>query len=420
MIRTGAPRTPERQHERDRRVRPLLFLVMFSTQASLIALTPTLQQVAADFGVSAAVVGQLRAITGLVAGIVSLALGPMSRGRSLQSLLATGLGLLAAGSLLAAAAPTFAVLAASQVVIGGGVALVLACAVAASAEWSSPSARAKTLSLALLGQPMAWVAGLPLIGAVADHGWRVGWILVPFASSVIGLMALHRGADHGQSGGITGSWRTMVVRRDVRRWAIGELLAFAAWSGALVYAGALFVDSYGLSPSATGALLGLCAIAYFPGNTLSRRWIDAGAQPPLRTLAIVASVSVAAFGGVRVGSWTSAVLFAALVAVGGARTFAASAAGLALAPDQRLDVMALRGAATQFGYLLGASIGGLALAVFGYTGLALVLAVLFVAAAVAHSTASPRERARDPRSERVFATVPRRPVRTAATLTELS
>jgi predicted MFS family arabinose efflux permease len=204
----------------------------------------------------------------------------------------------------------------------------------------------------------------------------------------------------------------VMVRRDVRRWALGELLAFAAWSGALVYAGALFVDSYGLSPSATGALLGLCAIAYFPGNTLVRRWIAADGKPPLNTLAIAASVSVAAFGAVRVGPWTSAVLFAALVAVGGGRTFAASVVGLALAPDQRLDVMALRGAATQFGYLFGASIGGLTLAMLGYTGMALALSVLFVGAAVAHGAPSRRQGARELRSERAGAR--RRTVRPAA------
>jgi predicted MFS family arabinose efflux permease len=398
----------------------LLFLALFSTQASLIALTPTLRQVAAEFEVSTAVVGQLRAITGLVAGIVSLALGPISRGRSLQSLLAAGLSLLAAGSALAATAPTFAVLAVAQVVIGGGVALVLASAVAASFDWSTPSARAKTLSQTLLGQPMAWVAGLPLIGVVADHGWRVGWILVPVTSSLISLTALRRRADSGQASGVGGSWRTVVVRRDVRRWAFGELLAFAAWSGSLVYAGALFVDSHGLSPGVTGALLGLCAIAYFPGNTLARRRIDAGGRAPLQTLAIIASLSVAAFGTIRVELWMSVVLFAALVAVGGGRTFAGTAAGLALCPDQRLDVMALRGAAAQFGYLLGASIGGLALATLGYAGLALALSILFVGAAIADRATPRRERECDLRDGRALAALPRRTDRTAAAFAELS
>ena len=382
------------------RTGPLLFVALFSTQASLIALTPTLPQVAAEFGVSTAAAGQLRAVTGLVAGMVSIVLGAMRRRHALRSLLVTGLRLLALGSILSAAAPTFAVLAVAQVVIGAGVATVLASAVAASFDWSPPGARSKTLSLALLGQPMAWVVGLPFIGIVGGHTWRVGWIMVPLASSLGALAALRRHPDDGAAGNVSGSWRRLVARRDVQRWAVGELLAFGAWSGALIYAGALFVDAHGLSPGRVGTLLGIAALAYVPGNLVVRRWIDAGGRPPLEALALLAAISVVAFGTIREQWWMSVVLFATLVAIGGGRTLAGSAAGLALCPDQRLDAMAVRTAATQFGYLLGASVGGLALATFGYAGLAVALALLFGGASIAHGTRAPEPRRLEDRTPR--------------------
>jgi hypothetical protein len=44
----------------------------------------------------------------------------------------------------------------------------------------------------------------------------------------------------------------------------------------------------------------------------------------------------------------------------------------------------MRAAANQFGYLLGAAMGGLALALFGFAGLGVALAGLFAAAVAVH------------------------------------
>jgi len=51
-----------------------------------------------------------------------------------------------------------------------------------------------------------------------------------------------------------------------------------------------------------------------------------------------------------------------------------------VAPEDKLAVMSLRAAANQFGHLLGAAVGGLALQVGGFPGLGAALAVIFVGA----------------------------------------
>jgi predicted MFS family arabinose efflux permease len=63
-----------------------------------------------------------------------------------------------------------------------------------------------------------------------------------------------------------------------------------------------------------------------------------------------------------------------------------NAFGLQAAPERRVAVMATRAAANQFGYFVGSAVGGIALAAAGYPGLAVVLGLLFVAAAAALST----------------------------------
>ena len=61
------------------------------------------------------------------------------------------------------------------------------------------------------------------------------------------------------------------------------------------------------------------------------------------------------------------------------------------APEDRVAVMSMRAAANQFGYLLGAAAGGLALAVEGFALLGLTLAAMFVIAALVHSRDRPRD-----------------------------
>jgi predicted MFS family arabinose efflux permease len=219
-----------------------LFLCLFAAQAAVLVLSPILVEVARDFGTSTATVGLLRALTGLVAGSTALLLGRAPRRLALRDLLLAGASLLAFGSLLSAAAPAVWVLALAQIPIGIALAVLLAAATTGAAEWVAPEQRARVLAWALAGQPVAWIVGMPLAGAV------------------------------------------------------------------------------------------VCILGF----------------------------------------------------LGGARTLAGSVFGLDAAPERRLGIMGLRAAATQYGYLLGAAAGGVAIALAGYQALGLVLGALFALAAVPH------------------------------------
>jgi predicted MFS family arabinose efflux permease len=74
----------------------------------------------------------------------------------------------------------------------------------------------------------------------------------------------------------------------------------------------------------------------------------------------------------------------------------ASALGMDTAPDDRVAVMSMRAAANQFGYLLGAATGGLALALGGFTALGFTLGAMFLAAVMVHVPALAAARAPAP------------------------
>jgi DHA1 family inner membrane transport protein len=364
-----------------------LGLCLAASQAALLVLTPILTSVASDFGVSTATAGQLRTVSGLTAGVTALLSGLLAARVGLRELVAAGVCLLAVGSGLSAVAPDFAVLALAQVPIGIGVGLTYSAAVAAVAEWSRPEDRSRVLAVALLGPPLAWVVGMPLGGAAGEASWRLSWIVVPLALSLAGLAALFH-QDRTPPADVAASLRTVLDQPAVVRWSLGELLAYSAWLGVLVFIGALFVEAHGFSVAATGLVLGAAAVMYVPGNILFRRWVDAHSRLLLVTLALACALVTAALGAVRQNAWVSFALFGTLAFLAGGRTLAGSTRGLNLSPALRLGVTGLRTAALQFGSFVGAAVGGAALAAGGFTAAGLAFAGLFAAAAIPHLRAS--------------------------------
>ena len=222
----------------------VLFCCLFAAQASLIAVLPTLADVARDLDVSTAAAGQLRTVAGLAAAATALGGGALTRRLGLRAMLRLGLGGIAAGSLASAVAPGYLVLAAAQLPIGGGVALVVAAGTAAVAEWAPPEDRARVLAWALSGQPGAWVVGAPLIGLVGESSWRYGWLAVPLAATLVAALSIRGRPRSRPAAGTDHGLRSALGDPAAARWAAGELFANAGWAGTLVYAGALLVECY--------------------------------------------------------------------------------------------------------------------------------------------------------------------------------
>jgi predicted MFS family arabinose efflux permease len=367
----------------DRHIGLILALCLAASQAALLVLTPILVSMASDLDVSTATAGQLRTVSGLAAGVTALSVGLLAARFGLRDLLCAGLLFVAGGSAISAASGEFALLAIAHLLIGIGAGLSYSAAVAAAAEWAAPPQRSRVLAVSLLGPPLAWVIGMPIAGIAGDVSWRLAWVTVPLAASLVALAVLVRRPSTPPAPRRAGL-RTVLAEPGVVGWSVGELLAYSGWVGTLVFVGALFEESYGLSVTATGFALGLGALVYVPGNMLFRRWVDVHPRLLLICLALAAAVLVAALGAIRPDVWVSLLLFAALSFVAGGRTLAGSARGLDLAPELRLGVTGVRTGALQLGAFVGAGLGGIALAAGGFDALGLVFAALFACATIPH------------------------------------
>jgi len=364
-----------------------LFGCLFAGQSGLLVLTPVLSDVARDFGVSAAAAGQLRSVSGAVAAVVALGLLAGQRRWNLRDLLTAGLTSIAIASGASAVAPSFEVLATAQVILGAGMALVLAAGLAAAARWSSDGERAKVLAWALIGQPVAWVVGMPVVGVLGAESWRLTWLL-PLTASLLALAGVRgRGRGEPEPAALWSPLR----RPGVARWAAGELLAFAGWAGVLVYSGSLLTDAHGVSVTTAGTALGIGAAGYVVGVLIARRWVDRAAHGMVLATGPALAVVALLLGSVRPSFGVSVALFALTAFVAGVRMIAGSARGLDLGAEP-LQAMSVRAAAVQFGYFGGSALGGLGLILAGWTGFGSVLAILLLLSVGV--TAAPRTSAK--------------------------
>jgi predicted MFS family arabinose efflux permease len=360
----------------------VLFACLFTSQAALLVLSPVLPDLARELGVSTATAGQLRSISGAAGGVTAVLLAVAPRRPGLRALLSAGAALVALGSALSAVAPAFAVLAAAQAVLGVGIGLLVAVGIAAAGEWPPPAQRPQVLAWAIAGMPTAWITGMPVVGAVAGVSWRAAFAVPAVVAVAAGVLVRLRPADAGSSrtGDAMDAWR----RPDVARFAAGELLANAAWAGVLTYAGVLLLGSYDLSPAVVALGLGAMAAAMLPGTFAARRHAARATPALLIALTAMQAGAVAVLGAVRPAAAVTLGVLGAMAFVNGWRSMVASALGMGTAPEDKVAVMALRAAANQFGYLLGAAAGGLALALAGFAGLGAVFAAMFGAAVLVH------------------------------------
>lgn len=359
-------------------------MCLFAAQAALLVVSPILPEIAREFGVTTGTAAQLRSVSGITAGAIAVGLATVRIRLPLSTLLIGGLWGLGLGSLLSAWSPSLGVLFVAQVVIGVGLAAVLSGGLAASDAWADDGRGAQVLSKALIGQPVAWIVGQPIVGLVAGAGWRWAFVAVPLGSvaMALGAMALR---DRSIADGVPdsdplGLW----TQPGIRSWALSELLAYAAWAGTLVYAGALFIETYGLGVGATGAILGLAAAFYLPGNSLGRRLLDRGILTLLTAFSIIAGILVLTFGVARSGVVFTVVVFSILVFFAAGRTIAGAAMGLQLSGGRRLAAMGIRTTLVQLGYLVGSGLGAVLLNRWGFSGIGWGLGALFVAAGVVH------------------------------------
>jgi predicted MFS family arabinose efflux permease len=377
------------------RLAPLILATMAS-QSLMAVLAPTIVAIADDLGASVGAVGQARSLTSGVA--ISSAALIMARidAVGVPRLLALGGGFGVVACAAVAAAPTLAVFLAAHALTGLAFACLLSAGFAGVAAF--PGARRPwAIGYVASANALAWIVVNPSVGALTEGvSWRAAQA-VPAAIALAALFAA-RNAAPVPGAPTPPRVRTLLAEGTARRWIGVELTAYAAWTALLTFVGAFFITELGVGAAATGWFLAAGAGAYFVTSTRS------GALTkliPRRRLVFAAAVLMAVLVAVLLNATQSVVgalvLYCLIGLAAGIRTPTSGGLGLEQLPHHPGAMMGARTAATQFGYLLGAVIGGAVIAGPGYGALGFVLAgALLLSAWLVLGVHDPLERGAKP------------------------
>jgi predicted MFS family arabinose efflux permease len=375
-----------RDASRPRLLLPLV-LATIATQSSIVVLAPIVVEIGRDLDASVSAVGVARSVMAGVAVVVSLGIGALIDRTGVKPLLIAGASLALCGAGLTAAAPSLPAFYAAHVVTGGGIACLLSAGFAGVAAYFPDRDAAWAMGYVVGGQSIAWIVGNPLTGLLADSGsWRLAY-LVPGVIAAVALVAaftaLGRGvglrerpflAAIGANSGRSAGTRAVARDRSARRWALAELVAYSAWTAELTYAGAFYIQSYGVEESAVGLLLAGGSIVFLIGSLsaarLARRF---GRRRVVATSALLMGALLVPLLNLTPSVGFTFALFCVMALFASLRSTTSSDLGLLQLPRQPGSMMGARTASAQLGYTIGAALGGAVLALSGFGALGFVL-----------------------------------------------
>ena len=330
-----------------------------------------------EFDASLGSVGLARSVLAATAVGVSLTIGPLIDRVGVGPLIVAGALLAMAGAGLAAASTSLPVFYATQVVTGAGVACMLSAGFAGVAAYFPPERVAWAMGWVVGSQSLAWIAGTPTIGFLAEHGsWRLAYA-VPAAISGLALVAgllAPTGRLHGSHAGPREGLLAVFRDPSARRWTLAELVAYSAWTAEITYAGAFYIKTYDLGETAVGVLLAVGSVMFLLASTNTARLAERYPRRPLIALAALGmGTLLVPVLNVTVSVWLTLGLFCLMALFAAVRSAGSSALGLSQLPGQAGSMMAARTASAQLGYMVGAGVGGVVLELLGFGALGFVL-----------------------------------------------
>lgn len=346
-----------------------------------IALGPFLPQIADDLTTSVALVGQVPALIAILAALLGLVIGPLADhygyGRTLTiGTLAATLSTLATGL-----TPTYAFLLLVAVAGAIGRAAVQPAAQATvAARLTDEHARRYALSRVQMGNSGAAIVGVPLLTAIAAYGgWRVAFLIL----AVLGFVSLAMlaktlppdeptGERRLHLRGVLASYVPLLEHRPTLGLIVATLIGntgvWVVWS----YLAAFLVERHNFTVQDVGWVYLLGGGGVMVGTMLAGTRLGAYPRPLMiggRALSalLLACAMIPPLPGVAV-----AIVVALAMVVHGTYGVPILMVLNAESPAGRALTMTLNNSAIMLGTAFGGMVGGVALALGGYSALGIV------------------------------------------------
>ena len=331
-----------------------------------------LQPVSTSLGISVAAAGQAMTAyalaTAILAPILIVLTSKWPRKRTIQ----LSLALFTCGCVVCALAPGLGMLLLGRVLMGAG-AMFSAAVAALAVSMVPPALRGRALSITFLGMSVSYAVGIP-IGAWLGfkYGWRVPvWLFA--GTSLAALISVHWLVPGNLASAGTGflGFRAAAAQPAVLRIWLRTLLYFVAIFSVFAYIGPVLQALNPMSPEKLSATLMIFGLAGMAG-TLSGGWAS-DRFGPIRTLRVqlLALTSMMLLVPLTQGRYPLMVAVFIVWGIAGFGMMSPTQARLVnISPRQAPMLFSLNSSMLYAGTALGAAVGGISSAAFGFSTLA--------------------------------------------------
>lgn len=350
-------------------------LAMFATSSSGATRSPFLLEMARDLDVSLSLTANIMAMTSISWGVASLVAGPLSDRHGRRPFLIGGALGLALGTVGVAVSESFAGVAFCATAAGAAAGCLSTAMVTEVSSRVEDRQRGRALGWVLSGQSMALLLGVPLAAfAGAAIGWRGVNLCV---AAIVLLSAFGLFLTTRRPVAASGARRSKPSYRGALTPVVLRLLSMGVaertcYALGVVFFATFLQESHGITVAALALPLAIFATGNILGTILGGQLADRLGN---RLLVYAGALLACAAAALPLFLWTPALWVS--VGFGFAFTMASAVsrpalmASLSNVPDEvRGTVLGLNVTASSFGWLFGAALGGLVVALWGFAGFA--------------------------------------------------
>jgi len=385
------PVSAEEKHSLGKLVVPSLVFSGFAIQPPAILTGLLLIDIGATFECSVGVVGQIRTVSSIVAVASALLMGILSVQFKHKSLLMMGLLFVSISAIACCFSSSFNMMLASYSISGLGAAMATPMTFTLVASYFPLEKRAAVIGWIIAGIALSYLVGAPVIGVIEGlAGWRLAFLGFVLPVSLLGLLFAAKGlpttsGNHQPT--ISGKsylvgFKGVFSNRSADACLTGSALVSATYQAVLVYSASFYRQRFLVSTGLASIIVLGGALFFTLGAMVSGRFVKRIGRKPLAVLTCF-------LGGVFIVSYTSlpnvwlslAARFLGGLFIGIAYT-ALTSLTLEQVPKFRGTMMSISSAADSAGSSLGAGVGGAALLLFNYEGMAVSLGAMGIAAAI--------------------------------------
>jgi DHA1 family inner membrane transport protein len=362
---------------------------MVFTGMSVALIAALLVNISRDIEVTVGTAGQIITIAAILSGILSPVIGPLSDRLGRKRLLIVGLITIGIAFIGYSLTKEFSIIIGFSVLLGLGTAMAFPNILSSVGDYFPLKRQGTAMAIVNLGPPIATIGGVPLGALIADrYGWQTSILCVGVGMLVIAFLILIilpslKPVRSPQDISYLSKLREVLRQKNVLYILASNIMMSGTFQTIDIYLVAFLMVSYSLKIGQVAPFISLMAIGQFAGTLLGGQMADR-----LNKLKIcIISIALCGVIGLLLilfpqHMWLSVLLGAFFRGIYALNRPAYFTIMISISPKGRGTIMGFSAMSIQVGRTLGAMLGGLLVAYFGYSYIGVLSFVFSIIAVI--------------------------------------